>query len=380
MKLEKIKHTGMPLFEINLSPLYNDNSNLTRETITYAVLYQSDNRTWIYNPRTSEAIDWAEKEYRELLEQKKQEEKRAEFQQKKRDEEKQKKRKIAKEKIRLLFEPENYMNRLLELRDDERFISILKTCSFYNECNDKIPFFLDIPISGEMIFPCDHRIWQCLIFDHFVYNRNTKNDNLPYLHIAKIHNWLINYQNTIPIDWTIAHKTDIKINQVFTKNVSLLYDVIKQYLEYISYIGFISEIQDSEAKILAAHTLTPPNKENANILLTVLGSIDYFDPHTNYNIKQAILDQDTYIKTTYFKEKQKKERIIHENRKCFEREQGQNQVIQMDFNVDVPIADIFGYRWFLCTTCGCIHREDEMSYYGGLNMVNKGMCRNCSKK
>ena len=38
--------------------------------------------------------------------------------------------------------------------------------------------------------------------------------------------------------------------------------------------------------------------------------------------------------------------------------------------------DSFGYKWFICSTCGQIQREDEMVIYSGTS----GTCRECSRK
>ena len=39
----------------------------------------------------------------------------------------------------------------------------------------------------------------------------------------------------------------------------------------------------------------------------------------------------------------------------------------------------FGYRWFLCTECREIYRDEQMAEYGGLNKENQGVCRDCSR-
>ena len=51
-----------------------------------------------------------------------------------------------------------------------------------------------------------------------------------------------------------------------------------------------------------------------------------------------------------------------------------------DFDGNEPIYDRFGNRWLKCTNCEKLCRSQEMAYYGGPNSVNKGLCRECSRK
>lgn len=59
------------------------------------------------------------------------------------------------------------------------------------------------------------------------------------------------------------------------------------------------------------------------------------------------------------------------------RKQGSKQIREADYDSNERIVDEYGYRWLLCTVCGQIYREDDMSSYGGKNSVNKGVCRKC---
>ena len=44
------------------------------------------------------------------------------------------------------------------------------------------------------------------------------------------------------------------------------------------------------------------------------------------------------------------------------------------------IRDRFGNRWVKCEVCGAIKQDIEFSSYGGLNHINLGTCRECSRK
>lgn len=50
------------------------------------------------------------------------------------------------------------------------------------------------------------------------------------------------------------------------------------------------------------------------------------------------------------------------------------------FDGEVMLKDSFGHRWFQCNSCGGIVRDSDMAYYGGVNSVNKGLCRECSRR
>lgn len=62
------------------------------------------------------------------------------------------------------------------------------------------------------------------------------------------------------------------------------------------------------------------------------------------------------------------------------RKQGSKQIREADYDSNERIVDGYGYCWQLCTVCGQIYREDDMSSYGGKNRVNKGVCRKCSEQ
>lgn len=44
------------------------------------------------------------------------------------------------------------------------------------------------------------------------------------------------------------------------------------------------------------------------------------------------------------------------------------------------IRDRFGNRWVKCEVCGAIKQDIEFSSYGGMNHINLGTCRECSRK
>lgn len=42
-------------------------------------------------------------------------------------------------------------------------------------------------------------------------------------------------------------------------------------------------------------------------------------------------------------------------------------------------VDRYNRRWIMCTVCGRIKQDAQMSYYGGKGGANRGVCANCSR-
>lgn len=370
-KRNKVETIGLPLMEIDLSSL--SDAPFDREAVRTAVLWQKDNRSWIYNPKMKEAVAWAEKIYAEKAAQQEQEdaERKQKHQQKK--ERQQRNRERSQSILEKLFQPEMYRKCLTELRNGAQTELVARSCTFYSKCTDGLPFFLDLPITGEMIFPCDRRVWQSRIFDRFIYNRK----DYSTVHIKRIQEWLRKYQKEIPIDWSIAAKASISLASGCSKPVTLFYDVVNQYLKYLTYLGFIDDLAFGGAAVLATHTLDPPNLENADSLQTALSKANVWSPEID-DILQShakILFQETGCankRREYLVQQKQQARL-----RAQQREQGAIEVINCDFDRKEPILDKFGYRWLRCIVCGEVRREDDMISYGGHNSTNKGICKKC---
>lgn len=54
----------------------------------------------------------------------------------------------------------------------------------------------------------------------------------------------------------------------------LLYESIRQYLDYLSMLGFISKLYYQEADVLCSHCITPPNTTKATQLKAILDRVD----------------------------------------------------------------------------------------------------------
>lgn len=277
-KKVKIQELKIPLFEIDLSNCYH--SEMTRDEIRQAVLFDGSNRRWIYNPKEMEA----QNEYRK---EQKAKQLAAEQERRKIEQRKTAKRKYiedAQKELRNLFASENYKEKILSHRNDNQVYAALANRSFYKKCNGQIPFFIDIPITGEFIFQCDRRIWQSAVFDNFVY-RIAKESNI---YVEQINTWIRNNQNEFTSVLKYAYRTDHVFPDNPFRSVSLFKDVIQNYLFYLFKLGFVSGIISENCTIKANNTIIPPNTEFAELLQDILRSVDIYSPQIDDIIRQKI--------------------------------------------------------------------------------------------
>lgn len=365
-KERKIKELGIPLLEIDLSDIYN--TEFSREELADLVLYNSNNRKWIFNPLYDEAKKRAKDEYSDLIDSAtkeiEEEDKRISVE----NERKQKKRKVGEGKIKEIFKPENYKQAVLSLQNSNAVAMHLKKLHLKSDIN-ALPFFLNIPITGEMIFQCDRRIWQSTLFYKFIHNRREEDNLPPTVHLIKVHSWLKNHNNYFKIDWQLAYKTEVEIESKKT-SVTLLNDVVSTFFNHLTYLGFLQPPFFQEYLVNQAYSLTPPNKEHANILLDALKKVDWYSPSVNTQLLQAI-EPRLSTKTV------PRSHIPEVN---FDFDIGLKDVIDSDFNGDEHILDRFGCRWLFCTDCEKIFPSQQMARYGGTGSINKGICSKCNSK
>lgn len=235
---------------------------------------------------------------------------------------------------------------------------------------------MDIPITGELVFNCDRRIWQSAIFDEFIYSRKSYDGNEPVINVYKIYKWATTYQNIFKLNWSLMPKIYIQIKNSGYRR-SLLFECIKQYLEYLHLLGFISEICNAEAKVLLTQSLSAPNKREYIELKGILNKLDNNIPNITDQI-YVMLNPD---KVAIGMLNDLSEESIQQQKKIqFELsanniyEEGLKEVVSNNsFSNEDIVKDSFDKRWLICTECGQIKREDEMAIYSG----KTGTCREC---
>lgn len=388
-KEQKIKEIGLPLFEIDLSDLYK--SEFSRKELAEAVLYNPSNRTWIFNPLYDDAKRWAKEQFSKYIHSAEEEIERQDEKEAIKAEKKQQRREIGEKRIKEVFEPDNYQKTVAALVNEEEAAKQIKLLHMKTDI-DKLPFFLNIPITGEMLFPCDRRIWQSALFDKFVFNRNAEDKNKPSVHIKKVQKWIEKYNKQFPIDWTLTYKTVVSVSRGETKTISLLYDVVVTFFNYLVYLGFLEPFVFQEADVRQSHSLEPPNRENAEILYDAINKVDWYDPAVDDRIMQFLTPigsaSNYYLprnRTMLLNEIENQETIIQkmnwEDRKKEienDRDTGLVDVQDKDFDGDEPIYDKFNWRWLKCSNCEKLFRADQMASYGGRGSINKGICSKCS--
>ena len=385
-KEQKIKEIGLPLFEIDLSNLYN--SEFSREELAEEVLFNPSNRTWIFNPRYDE---WAKEQYSKIIQLAEKEIKRQDEKESVRAKKKQQRRENGEKRIQDIFKLENYKKTVAALENEEEAAKHLKQLHMKTDI-DKLPFFLNIPITGEMVFPCDRRIWQSALFYKFVFNRKSEDENKPTVHIKRVLKWIEKYNKQFPIDWELTYKTEVLVSREEKKTVSLRYDVVYTFFNYLEYLGFLEPFICQEAVLRQSHSLEPPNRDHAEILYDAINKVDWYDPAVDEKIMQFLIPtwsvSNNYLsrnRTRLPNEIENQETIIPKmNREDRKKEIENDRAIGLadvqgkDFDGDEPIYDKSNRRWLKCTNCEKLFRDDQMASYGGRGSINKGICRKCS--
>lgn len=290
-KKMKLKSLNRPAFEIDLRGLLEIPQ--TRETVENAVLRDETNRSWVCNPRRSRLLEKKKAEFMEKLDAKIQE-----IEQKKREEqefERKKQRYKLESAIALqeLLTPENYTRELRRLRNDEQAAYRLENSSFLRSVAD-YPFYMDIPITGEIVFTCDRRIWQSRLFESYVYwgfGEETSYFNIKSIANRIFYNRMkLQYEEddrpTIRFEKSRIIRTNVVLNGR-EEEVSFSRDVIKRYFDYLCLLGFMYW-SGWNGFSKCRKTLKPRNSFAADVLKRILETVDREDPDINYVIQQEL--------------------------------------------------------------------------------------------
>ena len=386
VKQQKIDGAGLPVVEVDLSAFIGQ--QITRDIVRDALVSQTANKKWLYNPLKEEAIAWATAEFNKLYAAALEREEIARKERQKQIEKKERREKMREKKreetaflLQDLFEPENYKYELQHLRSDDRFQAVLRSLHLRKDLDGGIPFFLDIPITGEMVFACDRRIWQTALFDTFIYYRKKDEYDDVRITMNKIQTCLRDHMDYVPVDWKLVSSATIEINGRNQK-FSLFYAVVKKYLDYLPYIGFIGRLYYGEASVARIKTLVPPNEENAKRLKDAIEQVDQFAPDVDEQIDHIIHPPPPRIlhrrqSFAILVPSVDTAEEISETQVTSPYIEGRLQAWAYDFDSNEPFYDTFGHRWLKCANCGALKRDDEMSDYGGKWGMTKGLCRDC---
>lgn len=387
-KIERVaKYGRYPMLEIDLSSFLD--KPISREKLRSLITSETRLREWIYYPNEAELIEQARqflesldivKEYRKSLSEKE----RREQQERERKERENQRRQAAKERRERkqwqMFQPEYYAALLLKYKGKAGGYTkeVFSKYHFYKE-GTLPPFFVNIPITGEIIFRCDRRVWQAAIFDRWIYFR--KNDDAAIC-IFNIFEELA--RKNIPVEPMLTNGK-VSIPDIMDDEF-LPYRVVRTYLDYLEALGFI-EIRGKWANVVRRMSIMPPNQEYAAALEAAIKRLG--EKKSSPNIDDLIYEELEPYRTAKNEKaaalrrelEEEKRAAVQRNREAAraaeqEKDEQDKQNIQTaDYDQDdTPIYDRHGVRWMKCSIC---KRKMPGFKIAKHESLNRGICRAC---
>ena len=252
-KYSKIKMAQMPTVEINIADFIKDYKAEETESINDfekklkdALIGDVKNKTWIYHPSEKEGIQKLCERNRELEKEfqqnriknlKEERKKREETQEIWKQEQQRRREQIDIEVERLRTDELYYLSCKAKIKGTDaavlNCINRLGICNLKFKTMDDIPFFLNIPVFGEVVFNCDRRIWQTILFEKVFYQWQYDDVNSVriYCYFAGRREGLLNQK------FVYIWKKQRKVK--FSQKEDLLRCAIEEYLVHLSALGFI---------------------------------------------------------------------------------------------------------------------------------------------
>ncbi|MBE6653134.1 MAG: hypothetical protein E7610_06965 [Ruminococcaceae bacterium] len=390
-KEEKVKKYGAAMLEIDLSDYAE--TPIHRDKLREIIESGDQQKKWIFYPLSEKALQNAYQYYENNGVVKKY---RAELEEKKKKEQREREERVRRNnKIQHLFDPTNYTMELNRFRDDDVFAETYGKWhrghwyhfGKYFQKHRSVPFFVDIPIAGEMVFQCDRRIWQSLLFNRFIYGRKEIEAKFS---TESLFDCLVN-DYAVGVDYDLTYKLD---NPLHEEDVlRLRRDVVERYIHYLEIIGFIitenptwRNKQACWKTVQANKTIVPPNKEAANYLQTVLKSVDLRSPDIDRLIAEKLdvfyeekIQKDLATREAAEREAEEKAHLERIKQEAEEElrlyNSGLEYVQKFNFDENKIIFDQYNRRWVQCVFCNKIKRLCEMDSYE----YGKGECHDCRK-
>ena len=404
-KLKKVEKYGLyPMLEIDIHSYIE--TLISKDEMREFIVSESHSRKWIYYPneselyeqarvyfesfeivknyriesakkqeeaeqRKKEAAERVEREKGEQAEQEKIRREEAEKLAKKRKEEQEQARKVYLEKQRIveeLFQPEVYKKLLFSYRGVNYTKKIFEKFLFYKK-EQKIPFFINIPITGEIIFQCDRRVWQASIFNNWIYCRD-KNRPINLFRIFKgLHSYII------PIDKRLSETHFYIPNEMIASWIP--YRVIKIYMGYLQFLGFIKIRQGKWADVIECSSIVPPNKERTDKLEEIVKSLG--DHKYDVDVDKLIqAELDVYL-TEERKKKAELRLLLQEEKKSLQNEnKTQKYFYKYDYTENGGY-DEHGFLWVKCNSCKSLIPLFNWASFVNDNEYLVEQCPNCTK-
>ncbi|SNY41195.1 Competence protein CoiA-like family protein [Orenia metallireducens] len=233
-KLDKIKKLNISTIEIDLFDIWNkesDDSYFNKNEVRNIIIHKIDSKEWLYNIK-------AEERKKELLRLKKLEEERRQerIRQLRLKEELnlEKKKKRIEQLLNIDYQKELREKWDKNIRKDERLLKILKELKLNI---NSLPNYLNKEIEGEIVFNCDRRLWQTLIFRVFIYKRLSKGKS-PRISVQHIVSWVKKKPYPLPLNWELVYLNNMP---EYSSHPDLS-EVIFNFLEKLVSYGFLEVI------------------------------------------------------------------------------------------------------------------------------------------
>ncbi len=254
-KYSKIKMAQMPTVEINIADFIKDYKAEETESINDfekklkdALIGDVKNKTWIYHPSEKEGIQKLCKRNRELekefqqnriknLKEQEERKKREEAQEIWKQEQQRRREQIDIEVERLRTDELYYLSCKAKIKGTDaavlNCINRLGICNLKFKTMDDIPFFLNIPVFGEVVFNCDRRIWQTILFEKVFYQWQYDDVNSARIYCCFAGRW----EGLLNQKFVYIWKKQGKVK--FSQKEDLLRCAVEEYLVHLSALGFI---------------------------------------------------------------------------------------------------------------------------------------------
>ena len=265
-KYIKIKMAQMPTVEINIADFIKDYKAEETESINDfekklkdALIGDVKNKTWIYHPSEKEGIQKLCKRNRELekefqqnriknLKEQEERKKREEAQEIWKQEQQRRREQIDIEVERLRTDELYYLSCKAKIKGTDaavlNCINRLGICNLKFKTMDDIPFFLNIPVFGEVVFNCDRRIWQTILFEKVFYQWQYDDVNSARIYCCFAGRWegLLN-QKFVYI-WKSKERSNFHKKKIFSvvRSKNTLY--ICQHLVLLIFVIIFTHILD----------------------------------------------------------------------------------------------------------------------------------------
>ena len=254
-KYSKIKMAQMPTVEINIADFIKDYKAEETESINdfekklkNAIIGNTENKTWIYHPSENEGIQKLcernrelEKEFQQnrirILKEQEERKKREEQREIWIQEQQRRREQIDVEVERLHTDEPYYLSCKAKIKGTDtavlNCINRLGICNLRFKTTDEIPFFLNIPVFGEVVFNCDRRIWQTILFEKVFYQWQYDDVNS-----ARIYCYFAGHRKDL-LNQKFVYIWKKKERVQFPQKEDLLRCAIEEYLVHLSALGFI---------------------------------------------------------------------------------------------------------------------------------------------